>query len=58
MTYLSLGLRALLTLVFVGAGGAKLAGISMMVDSFDAIGFGQGFRYLTGLIEVGGAALL
>lgn len=30
----------------------------MMVDSFDAIGFGQGFRYLTGLIEVGGAALL
>lgn len=58
MTYLSLGLRALLTLVFVGAGGAKLAGVPMMVDGFDAIGFGQWFRYFTGVVEVGGAALL
>lgn len=56
--YLSLGLRALLTLVFVGAGGAKLVGVPMMVDTFEAIGFGQWFRYLTGLIEVAGAALL
>ncbi len=58
MTYLSLGLRALLTLIFVGAGGAKLAGVPMMVESFEAIGFGQGFRYVTGLIEVVGAAML
>ena len=58
MTYLSIGLRALLTLVFVGAGGAKLAGVPMMVETFDAIGFGQGFRYFTGLVEVAGAALL
>lgn len=44
MTYLSLGLRILLTLAFVGAGGAKLAGVEMMVATFDQIGFGQGFR--------------
>ena len=58
MKYLSLGLRALLTLVFVGAGGAKLAGVPMFVEGFDAIGFGQWFRYFTGIVEVGGAALL
>lgn len=58
MTYLSLGLRILLTLAFVGAGGAKLAGVEMMVATFDQIGIGQGFRYVTGAIEVLGAALL
>ena len=58
MKYLSLGLRALLTVAFVGAGGAKLAGVEMMVATFETIGFGQWFRYLTGLIEVAGAGLL
>lgn len=58
MTYVSLGLRILLTLVFVGAGGAKLAGVEMMVTTFDQIGFGQSFRYFTGAVEVIGAALL
>lgn len=58
MTYLSIGLRALLTLAFVAAGGAKLLGVAMMVHTFDAIGVGQWFRYLTGIIEVGGAILL
>lgn len=58
MAYLSLGLRALLTLIFVGAGGAKLMGVPMMVETFEVIGFGQWFRYLTGLIEVAGAAML
>jgi putative oxidoreductase len=58
MTYLSLGLRILLTLAFVGAGGAKLAGVEMMVATFDQIGFGQGFRYFTGAVELAGAALL
>ena len=58
MTYLSIGLRAILTLVFVGAGGAKLAGVPLMVEGFETIGFGQGFRYFTGLVEVAGAALL
>ncbi len=58
MTYVSLGLRILLTLAFVGAGGAKLAGVEMMVATFDQIGFGQGFRYVTGAIEIFGAVLL
>ncbi len=58
MKYLSLGARALLTLVFVGAGASKLIGVSMMVETFEAIGFGQWLRYFTGLVEVGGAALL
>ena len=58
MKYLSYGLRGLLTLAFVAAGGAKLAGIEMMVGTFDAIGVGQWFRYLTGIIEVGAAILL
>lgn len=58
MTYLSLGLRIVLTLAFIGAGGAKLAGVEMMVATFDQIGFGQGFRYVTGVIELVGAALL
>lgn len=58
MTYVSLGLRILLALVFIGAGGAKLIGIDMMVATFDQIGLGQGFRYLTGIAEVAGAVLL
>jgi putative oxidoreductase len=58
MTYISNGLRILLSFAFVGAGGAKLAGIDMMVMTFDQIGWGQGFRYLTGAIEVIGVALL
>lgn len=58
MKYLSLGLRALLTLAFVGAGGAKLLGVEMMVMTFETIGFGQWLRYFTGLVEVVGAVLL
>ena len=58
MTYVSLGLRVLLTLAFFGAGSAKLAGVEMMVMTFDHIGWGQGFRYVTGAIEVIGVVLL
>jgi putative oxidoreductase len=58
MKYVSLGLRILLSAAFLAAGGAKLAGVDMMVATFDAIGFGQGFRFLTGGIEIVGAALL
>ncbi len=58
MKYLSLGLRGLLTIAFVMAGGAKLAGAEMMVQTFDAIGWGQWFRYVTGIIEVGAAIML
>src|ERR1700730_13331664 len=48
-----------LALMFLMAGGSKLAGVSAMVDLFDAIGLGQWFRYVTGIIEVvSGIALL
>lgn len=43
---------------FLAAGLAKLAGVEMMVATFDAVGVGQWFRYVTGLIEIGGAVLL
>lgn len=52
-------LKVLLAVVFIGAGGAKLAGVQQMVDIFNTIGLGQWFRYLTGAIEVvGGVTLL
>ena len=38
MTYISVGLRILLSIAFLGAGGAKLAGVEMMVMTFDQIG--------------------
>jgi uncharacterized membrane protein YphA (DoxX/SURF4 family) len=44
--------------MFVAAAVPKLAGSPMMVQEFDALGFGQWFRYLTAALEIGGAALL
>lgn len=58
MKYALLAVKALLTLAFVAAGSAKLIGVDMMVQTFEAIGWGQWFRYLTGIIEVGAAILL
>ena len=58
MRYVPIVVRVILTVAFVMAGGAKLAGAQPMVELFDALGQGQWFRYLTGLIEVGGALLL
>jgi len=52
------GLRILLAAAFGAAGIAKLSGAPQMVQVFDAIGFGQWFRYVTGVVEVGGAVLL
>ncbi len=56
--YTVLAAKALITLAFVAAGLAKLAGVDMMVATFDAIGVGQWFRYVTGSIEIGAAILL
>ena len=53
-----LGIRALLTVAFASAGIAKLIGVEMMVHTFDAVGFGQWFRYVTGVIELGSAIAL
>jgi len=39
-------------LLFIGVGGAKLAGAPAMVDLFAKIGLGQWLRYFTGLLEV------
>ena len=48
-----------LAVMFLMAGGSKLAGVPAMVSLFDALGLGQWFRYVTGLIEVAsGIALL
>jgi hypothetical protein len=44
--------------MFLLAGGSKLAGVPAMVGLFDAIGIGQWFRYVTGLVEVGSAIAL
>lgn len=52
------GIRIFLALAFGAAGGAKLAGVPPMVQIFDAVGFGQWFRYVTGAVEVAGALLL
>lgn len=52
------GVRILLALAFGAAGLAKLAGVAQMVQVFDAIGVGQWFRYVTGVVEIAGALLL
>jgi putative oxidoreductase len=44
--------------MFLLAGSSKLLGAPAMVGLFDAIGIGQWFRYLTGLIEVASALAL
>jgi putative oxidoreductase len=45
--------------MFLMAGGSKLAGVPAMVSLFGALGFGQWFRYVTGVIEfTAGIALL
>ena len=53
-----MAIKAVLTLAFGAAGLAKLAGAEMMVQTFDAVGMGQWFRYVTGAIELGSAILL
>lgn len=50
--------RILLALAFVAAAFFKLSGAPMMVAEFDKVGLGQGFRYLTGVIELASAILI
>ena len=52
ITYLLFILRLLAAAAFLAAGGAKLAGMPMMVAIYEHIGLGQWFRILTGMIEV------
>ncbi len=51
-------LQILVGVLFIAAGGMKLAGVPMMVEIFDHIGFGQWFRYVTGIVELAGGILL
>lgn len=51
-------LRAALTLAFLYFGMRKLGSFSTDVAIYEAIGFGQFPRYITGSIEVFGAVLL
>jgi putative oxidoreductase len=44
--------QVLLAAMFLMAGGSKLAGAPAMVQLYDTIGWGQWFRYVTGIIEV------
>ncbi len=51
-------LRILLALAFLVIGTAKLTSSLQTVQLFAAIGSGQWFRYVTGLLDVIGALLL
>jgi putative oxidoreductase len=51
-------LKVLLGAVFLAIGFAKLSGTLQTVQFFDAIGWGQWFRFATGFLDVAGAALL
>jgi putative oxidoreductase len=50
--------QVLLALAFVGAASGKLMGKPEMVGLFEAIGIGQWFRYVTGILELAGALLI
>ena len=58
LTVVSWILQVLVAVAFFGAGGGKLAGAQAMIDMYNTIGFGQWFRYVTGVIEVGSAVML
>ena len=48
----------MLALVFLSEGAAKFGESRMWLGIFDQIGFGQWFRYFTGVVEIGGALLV
>jgi uncharacterized membrane protein YphA (DoxX/SURF4 family) len=51
-------LQALLVLAFTAAALAKFAGVPMMVMTFQQIGLGQWFRYVTATVELIGVIAL
>ena len=57
-TILFLVLKIFLALSFLATAVPKLIGLQQMVADFDAIGFGQWFRYFTAACEILGAILL
>lgn len=51
-------LRVLLGLAFLTIGVAKLTGTLNTVETFEDIGWGQWFRYVTGVVDIVGALLV
>src|SRR5688572_21361317 len=51
-------LQVLTAAAFLAAGFATLSGQPKMLETFEKVGVGQWFRYLTGAIEIGSAILL
>jgi putative oxidoreductase len=51
-------LRVVLGLVFLAVGTTKLTGTGNTIEYFTAIGWGQWFRYLTGVLDIAGSVLL
>jgi hypothetical protein len=51
-------LQAIVAVVFLAAGMAKLAGVPFEVQSFAQIGVGQWFRIVTGMVQIVGAFAL
>ena len=51
-------LRVVLGLIFLAVSAIKLTGAGNTVEYFAAIGWGQWFRYFTGVLDIAGSALL
>ena len=51
-------LQAVVAVVFLAAGMAKLAAVPFEVQSFAQIGLGQWFRIVTGVVQIVGAFAL
>lgn len=51
-------LRVLLGVTFLGIGIEKLTGTMGTIPFFDAIGWGQWFRYFSGALDTAGALLI
>jgi uncharacterized membrane protein YphA (DoxX/SURF4 family) len=52
-------LRGAIGLIFIGIGWAKFAtGPDSWVKFFDELGWGQWFRYFTGVVEIAGGVLV
>jgi uncharacterized membrane protein YphA (DoxX/SURF4 family) len=51
-------IQALLGLIYVCAGSAKLLGADIMVEAFDVTGLGQSLRVAVGLLEICGGLCL
>ncbi len=56
--YVLLAVSILLGLAFLGAGGSKLSGAEMHVESFARWGYPSWFLYVTALVEVVAALLI